>query len=648
MRRGEISMKLSLLKAGIAAVALGLAGVAPSYAGAAKPVDLGLMLARSGDVEMTVTIPLKLRDLAGAEAMMNRVAMPGDTQFHKFLTPDEAIKAFGPTDADVARSISALQLRGLQVERATPTTLKVTGLASAMERVFQVKLHEFQGVAVDRVTPMVFHAPSSRPVLPAEMADVAVGVLGLNNAVAAHPMMRQAPKSLGGIPISRKAVPQPATTDAPGFLTVTDFEELYDAQSLIASGVTGKGRTVGVATLASVLPSDVLAYFKMVGVNANPNRLTVVEVDGGSGPPSDESGSEETALDLEQSGGIAQNANIIAYEAPNTNQGFVDVFAQAVFDNKADSISTSFGAFEGFFDLQNSPVTSDLNGETVSALTAMHQLFVLGALQGQSLFAAAGDCGAFDTFGEVPSTFTVPLSVDYPGDDSAIVSSGGTTLAGTQTFLLPSGATFSVTVPQQRVWGEDYLLPLCNALGFANAMTCGIFPEGTGGGISVFFPVPATQIGLPGVLTSQPGQILEDTSTTPPTVLFNFPANFPGRNVPDVSFNADPDTGYEITFTHDGQTSPSMDDFVGGTSFVGPQLNGVTALLGQNAGGQRFGLLSVPLYLFKKTGIADLGPNPPLHEITTGDNFFFFAANHYTPAGGLGILDVANTARLLK
>lgn len=641
-------MKLSLLKAGIATVALSVAGVAPSYAGTeGKPVDLGEMLARSGDTEMAVTIPLKLRDLAGAEAMMNRVAMPGDTQYRKFLTPDEAVQAFGPTKAQVAHAISALQLRGMRVELATPTTLKVTGTASAMERLFQVKLHEFQGLAADRATPMVFRAPAGKPVMPAAIADVAIGVLGLSNATAAHPMMRKAPDSLGGKAISRKTVPQPATTNPPGALTVTDFEELYDAKSLIASGITGKGRTVGVVTLASVLPSDVLAYYKMVGANANPNRLTIVEVDGGSGPPSDASGSEETALDLEQAGGIASNANVIAYEAPNTNQGFVDVFAKAVSDNKADSISTSFGAFEGFFDLQNSPVTSDINGETVSALTAMHQLFVIAALQGQSLFAAAGDCGAFDTFGEVPSTFTAPLSVDYPGDDPAIVSSGGTTLAGTQTFLLPSGATFSVTVPQQRVWGEDYLLPLCNALGFANAMTCGIFPEGTGGGISVIFPVPLTQIGLPGVLTSQPNQILEDTSTTPPTVVFNFPANFAGRNVPDVSANADPDTGYEITFTHDGQTSPSMDDFVGGTSFVGPQLNGVTALLAQNAG-TRLGLLSVPLYLFKRTGIADLGPNPPLHEITTGDNFFFNAANHYTPAGGLGIPDVANLARLLK
>ena len=541
-----------------------------------------------------------------------------------------------------------MRLRGFQVEHATPTTLQVTGSVSTMERVFQTTLHEYQKPGTENAAPVVFHAPATKPVIPAQIAAMVTGVLGLSSAPAARPEMREAPTSLGGKPFKRKTATQPATTNPPGFLTVTDFGELYDAQALTSKGIVGTGRTIGVVTLASFLPSDAFAYYASVGLKVNPNRISVVEVDGGSGPPSDESGSEETALDVEQSGGIASGAKIIVYEAPNTNQGFVDVFAKAVFDNKVDSMSTSFGLFEGFDDLQNSPVTDVFSGATVSALQAMHEIFVLGALQGQSLFAAAGDCGAFDTFGEVPSTFTDPLSVDYPGSDSAIFSSGGTTLAGTQTFLLQSGATFSVTVPQQRVWGEDYLLPLCNALGFPDAMSCGIFPEGTGGGISVFFPVPATQIGLPGVLTSQPNQILEDTSTTPPTVFFTFPANFAGRNVPDTEFNADPDTGYTITFTHDGQTSPSVDPFFGGTSFVGPQLNGVTALLGQNAGGARFGLLTVPLYLLKRTGVADLGPNQPLHEITTGDNFFFFGANHYTPAGGLGTIDVANLARILQ
>jgi subtilase family serine protease len=52
----------------------------------------------------------------------------------------------------------------------------------------------------------------------------------------------------------------------------------------------------------------------------------------------------------------------------------------------------------------------------------------VAALQGQSMFAAAGDSGAFDLSGELPSGFNLPLSVDYPAADTAITAAGGTTL----------------------------------------------------------------------------------------------------------------------------------------------------------------------------------------------------------------------------
>jgi len=41
----------------------------------------------------------------------------------------------------------------------------------------------------------------------------------------------------------------------------------------------------------------------------------------------------ETTVDVEQSGGVAPGANIAVYTAPNTNQGFVDLFAYAIDHN---------------------------------------------------------------------------------------------------------------------------------------------------------------------------------------------------------------------------------------------------------------------------------------------------------------------------
>ena len=45
-------------------------------------------------------------------------------------------------------------------------------------------------------------------------------------------------------------------------------------------------------------------------------------------------------------------------------------------------------------------------------LQAFHEVFVLAALEGQSLFAAAGDSGAFNTVRRFGTTdFTFPLSI---------------------------------------------------------------------------------------------------------------------------------------------------------------------------------------------------------------------------------------------
>jgi kumamolisin len=276
------------------------------------------------------------------------------------------------------------------------------------------------------------------------------------------------------------------------------------------------------------------------------------------------------------------------------------------------------------------------------AWRATHELFVEATLQGQSMFAASGDAGAFDVFGEVPSSFSTPLSVDYPGSDPAITAGGGTTLPGTQTFVLPGGTPFNLTVPTERVWGWDYLQPLCNALGIPDPIQCDIFPAGSGGGVSVFWRLPFYQLGTAGVQSSQPGQALVDLSTSPPEDFFDLPAKFHGRNVPDVSFNADPETGYTIFYTSDVNGFAVL-TFQGGTSFVAPQLNGVTALLDENAG-HRVGLLNPVLYALAHS---PHGLNP-IDVISAGDNWFYSGRNGYSPAVGLGVLDVAKLAKWIK
>ena len=641
-------MKLSLVRAGIAAAMLGTIGASAVYAAPPRAADLGALNATARSETISVTVALKLSDLAGAESMMERLVTPGDSMYLKFLTPAQVEKQFGPNEADVARVIATLNAAGLSAQRATSTTLTVTGKPATFEQVFQTSLHQFAEPATAKAPASTFRAAVGTPVVPASIASVVSGVIGLNTNRVYHPHLVAAPNKMGGAPVSRVATGSSKSAPAgnePGFLTVQDFADMYDVNPLYARGVTGKGQTLAIVTLANFTPSDVFAYWKSLNLKVEPNRLKVVNIDGGPGAPGDVSGSIETTLDVEQSGGIAPRANIIVYQAPNTSQGFLDAFARAVHDNKADSFSSSWGLWELFNNLATSPVTDEFSHETVSALQATHEVFVIAALQGQSGFVSSGDSGAFDAFAQEFPAFN-PLSVDSPGSDTAITAAGGTTLPGLQQFNGPNGI-ININVPTERVWGWDYLEPLCNALGL-DFVTCGIFPEGSGGGVSVFFPIPVYQLGIFGTQVSQPNQTYTNPFSTPVVTEATLPANFSGRNVPDISFNADPETGYVIFYTSDGVQFPAgfgVQSFFGGTSFVAPQLNGVTALLGENAR-HRLGLLNFELYNLSRSGQTS-GPHAPIHTISTGDNWFFNGRNGYSPAVGLGTMDVFNLSRVM-
>jgi subtilase family serine protease len=90
--------------------------------------------------------------------------------------------------------------------------------------------------------------------------------------------------------------------------------------------------------------------------------------------------------------------------------------------------------------------------------------------------------------------------------------------------------------------------------------------------------------------------------------------NGPGRMVPDVAANADPNTGYNIV-VHGAPT------VVGGTSAVAPFYAGLFASFGT-----KLGLVSPVLYL-----------NPVcFNDITTGDNGMFRAGIGPDPCTGLG------------
>ena len=96
-----------------------------------------------------------------------------------------------------------------------------------------------------------------------------------------------------------------------------------------------------------------------------------------------------------------------------------------------------------------------------------------------------------------------------------------------------------------------------------------------------------------------------------------------GRGVPDVSGDADPQTGYVIRVDGAQET-------VGGTSAVAPLWAGLTALLNEQLGAP-LGFAQPLLYPLLGTA--------SFHDITSGDNGSYAARTGWDACTGLGSPD---------
>jgi kumamolisin len=269
------------------------------------------------------------------------------------------------------------------------------------------------------------------------------------------------------------------------------------------------------------------------------------------------------------------------------------------------------------------------------------------AVQGQSTFASAGDSGAYDAFGDIGTT---NLSVDTPADSPYITSSGGTTLPWSGT-LSGTGGTANVNVPTQRAWGWDYLWPAFATIDGLTEKQETLNPQndgGGGGGFSVLYNTPSYQQGVSGTneFTAVPYLVPKDFvtvdgSSLPTRWKFNpNPGNLSGqasgRAEPDLSADGDPFTGYLLyspSFAQAGD--PVLEGGWGGTSFVGPQLNGSTAVM-ESMLGHRVGFWNPWLYKFAQQKNS---PLLPLQQVGPGNDNLYFSGNPgavYNPSTGLG------------
>lgn len=244
-----------------------------------------------------------------------------------------------------------------------------------------------------------------------------------------------------------------------------------------------------------------------------------------------------------------------------------------------------------FIDIYNTVVSDDavdtLNSSYIYCETAMEQQFPgypqavdhverQGGAEGITFHAGSGDSGPHS-----PGCYSSAYSVGVSSSTTHDVAIGGTTLdvddRGRET--------------SEVAWSD------------------------TGGGVSVIFGLPSYQSKVSGAIQT-------------------------GRNVPDLAFDADPDTGE--SFYYDGE----WDGPIGGTSLAGPIFGAALTEVDQLEN-SRAGYFDVTLY--KKWLEKGYGneKKPYFRDITQGSIGPWGATPGFDQVSGIGSMQADNFARLL-
>ena len=553
------------------------------------PTRLLGMLPRAA--RLKVAVALSPRDPAALAAFASAVSTPGSSEYRDYITPAQFAQRFGPTPAQIASVRSSLRAHGLAPGAvsanglAIPVTATAGALGHALSISFTRLLAPSGRVAV---------APTAAPLFDAAVAKLVQGVVGLDTLSVPEPLiMHPRTVSTGHLTAPHVATggPQPcaaATAAAPGLqaYTIDQIAAAYSFPGLYGQGDQGAGQTVAIYELEPNSPTDIAAYQACYGTSA---AVSYVPVDGGVGAGS---GTGEAALDIENLIGLAPKANVIVYQGPNSNSGSpgsgpYDTYSAIISQDKAKVIATSWGQCE------------PMEGSTDA--TAENTLFLEAAAQGQTVISAAGDNGSEDCF-LAGQNLNVQLAVDDPSSQQYVTGVGGTSLAGVG------------PPPVEAVWNNG---------GGLQALL-GSSAGAGGGGISTLWKMPAYQTSASASLHV----INADSSGAPCGTTGGY-----CREVPDVSADADPFTGYLIYYQ--GAWSS-----IGGTSAAAPVWAALVALANASpaCSGTSVGFANPALYRAAGSGYAGL-----FNDVTAGNNDFtgsnggkFSAGPQYDMGSGLG------------
>ena len=525
-----------------------------------------------------VTVALAPIDPQVLAAYARGVSTPGSPVYRRYLTVAQFAARFAPAPSRVASLRAALRAEGLTVGSVSPSglALSVAGSAAHVSRAFATAFRRYR-LRDGRVA----FANTSAPAVPALAAGLVQGVVGLDSLEIHRPagVTRAAIAPAGRL--ASHAVASSGVGGSGSSSVQAPGEGKACGRALRSGGYTA-GQIGSAYDFGGLYASgdggagQTIALFELEPYSASDlaayercygNSANVSNVNVDGGSGTG-SGQGEAALDVEDLVGLAPQANVLVYQGPNTGQGAFDTYAAIVNQDRAKVVSTSWGSCE--------------NPAFMSSLQAENTLFQEAAAQGQTVLAASGDNGVQDC-----GAGSTGAAVDDPASQPYVTGVGGTSLSAV-------GPPVTETA-----WDSNW----------------GASSGAGGGGVSSIWGVPAYQAPF----------VVSQASTTCGN------AGYACREVPDVSADADINTGYAIIYQGAW--------FVfGGTSAATPTWAALMAL-GDATSACRahpIGFANAALYAAARSAYA-----ADFNDVTSGDNSFggvtgFSAGPGYDMASGLG------------
>jgi len=581
----------------------------------AKPAfDIGRANASTRLAGMTIDFGLSAAQQSALNTLLQQQQTPGSPLYHRWLTPAQYASRFGLSADDLAKVEAWLEQQGFTIDRVANShnAISFSGTVAQVEAAFQTQIHHYN---INGISHIANATPLS---IPSAFAGVVLSVRNISD-FRPHPLHR----------LRRAATVSPQYTYSSGgaqyhFLAPGDFATIYDLNPLYNAGYTGSGETIVITGQSAIETSDITNFQNAAGLTPKAPTVTLVP-DTGTSAFEDQYGDEdESDLDIEWSGAIAQGATInFVYVGNNQNYSVFDSIQYAIDNDLGSIISTSYGACE-----------ADFPNSNVSTLQIW---FEQANAQGQTLVAAAGDYGAADCeSASNPDTIvngdeaTQGLAVDLPAASPLVTGIGGTEFSadasapGTYWNSTNSvGDASAIQYIPEEVWNDT-------------STSLGI--EAGGGGKSIIFGKPSWQTG-----TGVP--------------------NDGARDVPDISLNASPNHDGYLFCASGSDADPTscsngfldsggLPDVAGGTSFGAPAFSGILAILTQKLGSTGLGNVNPEIY-----NLASSDYSSAFHDTTSGSNkvpcetgstdcstspIGYSAGTGYDLASGWGSIDAAN------